>query len=269
MTQATTVAARGEVETTHNLVTFSVSLNETASNVPSAKAKLKKHVDALQAALDDMKKRLDLDFVKHSIRASSNVQEQYEWNRKTNENEFKGYLASYSYQFQIDDLDQVSAVYDTLTSQEEVTVQAPYFGLKEKTRDKLNAKALKVAHEKVTARFESECEILGLNPADFEIASWEVTYSDSQRSSRVAKSARAASARMLGGAPAAAAYAAAPIEGAANGGDDAIELVVGQAVVSANLEVGFARKADTTRTVKAEVVGAKGVRVSNGESATA
>lgn len=253
MTQATTVAARGEAETAHNLVQFNLSLSATASTVPSAKAKLKLKVDGLQAAVEQMQKDLSLKFVKNSVRASSNVQEQYQWNDKTRQQDFTGYLASYSFSFQIDDLEHTSKVYDTLTSQEEVTVSAPSFLLKDATRQKVNAKALKHAKAKVTERFESECEILGLRADDFEIVSWEVTYSDGSRSSRVGHATRAS---MAGGARALAAAAPVAVAYAADdAGSDAIEIVVGQAVVTVNLEVGFARRANShPQTVKAEVV---------------
>src|SRR5574339_1021067 len=116
--QATTVAAQGEAETKYNLAGFSVSLSSTASSVPLAKKKLKTQVDELQSALDAMRQKLGIEFVKNSVRANSSVQEKYEWIKNTNV--FQGYEASYSYYFQIDDLDKVSEVYDTLTSLKEV-----------------------------------------------------------------------------------------------------------------------------------------------------
>jgi hypothetical protein len=89
-----------------------------------------------------------------------------------------------------------------------------------------------------------ECEILGLNPAEFEIASWEATYSDSQRSDRVAKGTRlAAMSSRGGGAPVASAYSADSIESAAAPEEPAIGFTVGLASVTANLEVGYIRKA--------------------------
>lgn len=236
--QATTVAAQGTAETPYNLAGFNISLHADGSTVPMAKLKLKKQVDALMEALTAMKKDLSLEFVKNSIRSSSHVQEKWEWLK--NKNEFRGYDASYSYHFQVSDLDQVSKIYDILTSLQEVRVQSPYYALK--NADKLNKKALKHAFEKVTERFESECKILGLNPSDFEIASWEVSYSDSRRSDRVANAARRAAA-----APAAMAVAAAAsLESASGGGaedSEPLELVTGLASVTVNLEVGYARRA--------------------------
>ena len=253
--QATTVAAQGEAETKYNLAGFSVSLHATASSVPTAKKKLKTQVDELQAALDAMRTKLGIEFVKNSVRSSSSVQEKYEWIK--NKNEFQGYDAHYSYYFQIDDLDKISEVYDALTSLKEVRAQSPSFAITPKTRYRLEKKALKDAFEKVSDRFETECKILGLNAADFEIANWEVTYADSQRSDRVAKGTRRMAARNAANSgdlemAVAAVAVAAPAGGGAPEDDEPLELVVGLATVHANLEVGFARKA--AEPIKATVV---------------
>jgi hypothetical protein len=117
----------------------------------------------------------------------------------------------------------------------------PAFSLK--NHDRLNKRALKAAQKKVVERFAMECEILGLNPAEFEIASWEATYSDSQRSDRVAKGTRLAAMSARGGGAVAQSYSADSIESAAAPEEPAIGFTVGLASVTANLEVGYIRKA--------------------------
>ncbi len=242
--QATTVAAQGEAKSDFNLAGFSVTLDATRDDVPAAKADLKKKVDALVESLEAMKTKLDLKFVKNSVRASSNVQQQWEWElvKGKQQQVMKGYQATYSYSFQIDDLDKVSKVYDTLTSLPEVRVSSPYYSLK--NQEKLNKKALKDAFQKVSDRFADECNVLGLNPADFEIVTWETSYSDSRRSDRVAAGMKA---RRATASVALAMRADDSIESAAFGSagdeDSELELVAGQAQVTVNLEVGFARKA--------------------------
>lgn len=259
--QATTVAARGEAETDYNLAGFSVALTALSSSVPLAKAKLKTKVDELNKAITDMKAKLGLEFVKGSVRGSSNVTEKHEWVK--NVQEFKGYEASYIYSFQIDKMDKISEVYDVLTSLSQAQVYAPTFGLK--NRDKINKKALKHAFEKVSERFVTECKILGLDPTDFEIASWEASYSDSARSSRVGSNMRAMSASggaRGGSAPAAQSYSATSINIIDD--DQSIDLIVGLASVTVNLEVGYARKA--SQTLKATLVkeaGAKPMKKEN------
>jgi uncharacterized protein YggE len=255
--QATTVAAQGTAETDFNFATFSVALSAEGKTAPEAKTNLKKQVDDLTQALEAMKTNLTLKFVKDSVNTSTNVQERWIYNNKKGENEFEGFTASYRYSFQIDDLDKVSEVYDVLSSLEEVTTSSPSFSIKTATRDRVNKKALKDAFRKVQERFETECSVLGLNAADFEIASWEATYSDSQRSDRVS-----ATTRRVGMARAAAysaddALESAPIAAAAPAGggraeSEPLEIVVGKAKVYANLEVGYAKR--VTQALNAEVV---------------
>lgn len=259
--QATTVAARGEAETDYNLAGFSVALTALSSTVPAAKAKLKIKVDELSKAMADMKTKLGLEFVKNSVRAISNVTEKHEWVK--NVNEFKGYEASYNFSFQIDKMDKISEVYDTLTSLTHAKIFAPTFSLK--NRDKINKKALKHAFEKVAERFETECKILGLEPTEFEIASWEASYSDSARSSRVGSNMRAAQsfgvARVMAAGPTNYSSESVNID---TGDEDSIDLIVGLASVTVNLEVGYARKA--LQTLKATLVkeaGAKPMKKEN------
>lgn len=240
--QATTVAAQGTAETKFNLVTFSVHLSEEATTVPNAKNKLALAVNGLNEALEAVKKELGLEFVKNSVRTSSSTQERYEYVGKNNKRELQGYTMSYSLAFSIDDLEKVSKVYDALTSIPKVSVMQPAFSLK--NRDRLNKRALKAAQKKVEERFAMECEILGLTPAEFEIASWETSYSDSQRSDRVAKGNRVAAMRASGGS--AQNYSASfddaeSIESAAQ--EPSIGFTVGLASVTVNLEVGYIRKA--------------------------
>jgi uncharacterized protein YggE len=244
--QATTVAAQGTAETKFNLVTFHVSLSEDGDTVPAAKALLTKAVDGLNEAVESLKQTLGVEFVKNSLRTSSSTQEKWEYNRKTQENENKGFQMTYSMSFDVDDLEQVSRIYDALTSIPKINVTQPAFALKAKNREKLNAKALQLSWKKVADRFAMECETLGLTASDFEVVNWEATYSDSRRSDRVAKGVRAFAA----GAPAAARGGASmesadePIEGSAMG-EPVIGFTVGLASVTANLEVGYARKTVT------------------------
>lgn len=236
---ATTVAAQGTAETKFDRVTFSVSLSEEADTVPEAKAQLGKAIEALNEAVEAVKKNQNLEFVKNSVRTSSNTQENWEWiGKNNNKRELRGYTMSYVLSFDVDDLDVVSRVYDALTSIPRISVRQPAFWLKNK--DRLNKKALKQAQKKVEERFAMECEILGLQPDQFEVASWETNYSDSQRSDRVAKGVRAFAA----GAPVG---AAASLEGASYDAEmaeaePAIGFTVGLASVTVNLEVGYIRK---------------------------
>lgn len=255
MTQATTVAAQGTAETDYDLAHFSVALTAENKTAPSAKADLKKQVDALIAALDAMKAKLSLEFVKNSVNTHTSVQEKWVYNPKKSENEFAGFTAHYRYNFQISELNLVSEVYDVLSSLEEATTASPSFSIKQSTRDKVNKKALKAAFKKVQDRIETECGVLGLNVADFEIASWEATYSDSQRSDRVAAATRkSAGARVMSAMTYSADVDLESVGSSRGEGSEPLEIVVGKAQVTANLEVGYAKLPPQTAVLKATVV---------------
>lgn len=253
--QATTVAARGLAEAPYTIANFSLSLSAKAKTVPSAKEKLKTQIEDLNTAISDMKIELGVDFVKNSVRTASSVREDYEY--RANKHELVGYEVTYNYSFQTADLDKVNEIFDILTSLEKVRVANPHFGLKPSQRERLSKKALKNAFAKAQERFESECEILGLNASDFEVSNWEVTYHDSQRGERVARgmAARHYGNAVYEGAPIAAAFAA------GGGGGGEIDLVSGLAEVVVNLEVGYAKK--STQSVQAKVV-KEAKKVSNG-----
>jgi uncharacterized protein YggE len=256
MNISTTVAAKGQAEAPHNLAHFHLVLKDEGATVPSAKARLKKQVETLNIALSDMKVEIGLKFVKNSFRTNSNVQQKWEYNQKTRENDFRGFEASYTVSFTIDDLDKVSEIYDALTNLDKVQVSHPWFSLK--TLDRLNKKALKRAFDNVQLRFEEECTVMGLTASDFEVGTWEVNYSDSQRSESVGANARRSA--MGGGRPAAVAAmamggeiesASGPL-GDADGEDTLLEINPGNATVTVNLEVGYIRRAAVP--VKASVV---------------
>lgn len=232
--QVTTVAAQGEAETEYDLVQFSVSLKSLEKTVPQAKGKLKKQVDTLVALVEDLQKSLEIKIVKGSLRSNTQVGEKREWEH--NSQVFKGYEATYSMTFRLDDLSKISQIFDILTSLREAQVSPPQLMLKE--RETVNKAALAVAFQKVVSRFANECAVLGLNPSDFEIAAYEASYSDSQRSDRVgAMASRAARSAHLESMPVAASLMHDADE------SDVIEIVAGLAKVTVNLEVAYARRA--------------------------
>lgn len=243
--QATTVAARGLAEDKYTVANFHLSLSDKGATVPAAKDKLKKQIESLNTTLASLRTKLDFKFIDNSVRSSSQMQEDYEYDRKNNENKFIGHIATYNYSFQIDNLDVVNALYDALTSLNKVTVGSPSFGLKPAQRERLNKKALKNAFAKAKDRFEAECKVLNLVASEFEIANWEVTYGDSQRSNRVAGGLRAHAMSARVASNSMALVSASPMGGGGDGDGDAdgsLDLVAGLAEVVVNLEVGYARK---------------------------
>lgn len=253
--EATTVAAQGVAEDSFDHAIFNLSLSGLSTSPTQAKQLLANSIAELNSAIDQMKSDLNLEFVKNSVQTNSSVAPKHEW--VNNVQEFVGHQMSYSLSFEIDNLDLVNQVYDTLTSLETVSgdvrisVGGVGFNITPKTRERLNKKALKKAFQNVQDRFDAECVVLGLDSTLFEIATWETSYSDSRRSNRVSD-------RLVGGSgrPAAAPMARAlsannaQIEASAafgSAGDDVpmIEITVGLASVTVNLEVAYQRKPQT------------------------
>jgi acyl-coenzyme A thioesterase PaaI-like protein len=275
--EATTVAAQGSAEASYDHAGFNLTLLGLSTTPTSAKRLLADAIAELNSTLDNLKTNLSFDFVKNSLQTNSGVQPKHEWETQgtSNVQVFRGYEVYYNMYFEIDNLDLVSKVYDALTSLDsvggsvKVNVSSPSFSITPRTRERLNKKALKKAWEKVEERFETECDVLALDPAALEVATWEVSYSDSRRSNRVSNRLGGAVAAAAPMRAAAMAFSAASedVESSALGGGDApiIEIQIGQATVTVNLEVGFARKADA-KTIKAQVV-SKGNHTATAQSA--
>lgn len=264
--EATTVAAQGIAEAPFEHAGFNLSLSGMSTSPTNAKRLLADAIVELNQTLDGLKTTLSFDFVKNSLQTNSNVQPYHEWDG--HKQVFRGYQVSYGMFFEISDLDLVSKVYDALTSlvsvgdDVRVSVGTPSFSITPRTRERLNKKALKKAWQNVEERFETECDVLALDPGAFEVATWETSYSDSRRSDRV--SSRLGGTRaMAASAPAMSlgAIESASFADASGGGAPVIEIQVGQATVTVNLEVGFARRADA-KTIKATVV-SKGSRATS------
>jgi uncharacterized protein YggE len=222
----TSVSAKGSAETDYDLASFTLSLRSEEASVPEAKASLKLKIDALNAALDASVLKNNVVLVANSKKTSFSVAENRVW--VNSEPKLLGHLATFSLTFRTSTLDKVSDLYDDLTTLEDVTVNSPFFLLKDK--DKLNKKALKDAFKKVTRRFAEECEVLGLEVDDFDIAAYEVEYHDTVRSSNTRLSMASMAHRGL------------ESVGSSAQDSDPIKIESGKAEVSVNLEVAFKRK---------------------------
>ena len=134
-----------------------------------------------------------------------------------------GYKALYTLHLETEQTDQVSEIQDILTSLDGVAASSPQFILQDANRQQLQQDAVKNAFNLVGQRFAYECSILGLNPADFEIAEWEAHYHDPTNDSFPAA--------FLGAATGMSRSAGSPIS-----------IDTGSAIVQMNLRVGYRRK---------------------------
>lgn len=174
----TTVVASGDAEASHDLATFNLTLIAEDSLVPAVKLRIKTKIDDLDQALKTILETHQVKIVKDSLRTQISIQPKFNWD----DNGMRipdGFQATYSLSFQTDSMDKMNLIYEELTSLHEVSVNSPFFALK--NAERLNKKALKNAWKKVSERFLEECSILNLDPLHYEVASWEAVYADSPR----------------------------------------------------------------------------------------
>jgi uncharacterized protein YggE len=219
----TTVSARGEAEIDFNLARFSISLQADGENGFSANEKLKGQVELLNKTLEEVIANHEMKVVKNSVYSNTSVAPFYKYNDVTKVNDVSGYRAVYSRSFQTDSMDKINIVYDKLAAManDQMRVNSPTFHLR--SFEKLNKKALRDAWKKVMSRFEDECKIFELEASNYQLGSWEVNYSDSNRGSVRPMMAMA-------------------VVEAPSRGSEPIEISLGKAKVIVNLSATFQSK---------------------------
>lgn len=173
--QVTSISARGTVVTDFDTATFALSFNEFAPKAREAKLKLKKGVEKITKALDELKGR-GLEFLKNNYRSNIAVQPNYVYDRNTNQNKMEGQKATYTVTFQTPTLEMVNEVYDVLSELDvnEYTVNSPSFSVRDE--GVLKQQALEDAWRIAQVLFNNQCKVLGFDPTKFSVNSWQVNY---------------------------------------------------------------------------------------------
>lgn len=170
----TSANAEGVAVADFDMARFSATTSAVGSTGKEAKDSLKKTVDKMVSLYDSLK----AEGVAENLRTNVSVQPKHEYNRN-GEPKLVGYEAKYSMVFHTPDLDKVSKIHDSLTNINGVQANEPTFDVKNKSS--LSKEAFKVAFDKCQDRFASECAVLGKDPNDFEVGSWNVHYSEDDR----------------------------------------------------------------------------------------
>lgn len=221
----TNINARGFVVADFDLATFSLSFNEFAPKAREAKSKLKKGVEKITAAIEDLKKR-GLEILVTHYRSNVQVQPHYVYDRNTGEQRMQGQKATYSVTFQTPTLEMCNEAYDVLSELDvnEFTVNSPTYSVRKEAD--LKQQALEDAWKVAQTLFANQCKVLGQDPKNFSVATWNVNYGGDHHG--FAKGRNFMNSTMALG-------------GAAPEGDDAIELNAGRAVVDVVLTVSYTR----------------------------
>lgn len=222
----TTINARGYVVADFDTATFSLSFNEFAPKAREAKLKLKKGVEKITAAIEDLKKR-GLEILVTHYRSNVQVQPHYVYDRTTGEHRMQGQKATYSVTFQTPTLEMCNEAYDILSELDvnEFTVNSPSYSVRAEAT--LKQQALEDAWKTAQVLFANQCKVLGQDPNNFSVLTWNVNYGgqDHHGFAKGRNFTNGTVALAGGGAPE----------------EDAIELNAGRAVVDVILTVAYAR----------------------------
>lgn len=224
----TNINARGFVVADFDTATFSLSFNEFAPKAREAKTKLKKGVEKITAAIEDLKKR-GLEILVTHYRSNVQVQPHYVYDRNTGENHMKGQKATYSVTFQTPTLEMVNEAYDVLSELDvnEFTVNSPTYSVRKEAD--LKQQALEDAWKVAQTLFANQCKVLGQDPKNFSVLTWNVNYGgqDHHGFAKGRNFMNGTVASMAGG--------------SASYDDEAIDLHTGRAVIDVVLTVAYTR----------------------------
>lgn len=169
----TSISARGFVVADYDTANFNLTFHEYAPKSRDAKAKLKKGVEQVTAALEALKKR-GLVVLGSTYRTNVSVAPHFVY--RGNAHRLEGQKATYTVTFQTPTLEMVSETYDSLSGIEanELTVQSPTFQVRKEAD--LKQEALDDAWKVAQKLFSNQCGTLGVDSAKYSVTSWTVQY---------------------------------------------------------------------------------------------
>lgn len=225
MSNVTTISARGFVTAEYDTASFAMTFSEVAPKAKAAKAKLKKGVEQVTSTLETLKKS-GLVMLASTYRTSVTVAPNWVYNDKTRRNDLEGQKATYTVSFQTQTLEMVNDVYDALSELDlnELNLGAPTHSVRAEAE--LKQQALEDAWRVAQVLFANQCKVLGLNPSNYTVNSWQVDYSG-QTYGKFRNSTNAVAMSAGGGFSA--------------DEDDAIEINAGRARVEVTLTVNYSR----------------------------
>lgn len=221
----TSIVAGGFVVAEYDTAHFSLSFNEYAPKAKAAKAKLKKGVERVNAALADLKER-GLVMVTGTYLTGPTVTPNDVYDRVKQVNVRDGQRATYNVSFQTQNMELVNEIYDELSDLDlnEINVPSPTYSVKAIAA--LKQQALEDAWRVAQVLFANQCSVLGLDVNNFNVATWQVNYSGQEYGGKFRNSTVALNANFGGG----------------GDDDDAIAINAGKAKVQVNLTVNYTRK---------------------------
>lgn len=219
MSQSTVeITGTGTADAKFTKVTYAVRVAQNGRTGPEAKERARPIIENVLKVLKEHADQAGID--PESIKSLLSVEEVSSYDHNTRENVFGGYRASYSLTFSGSNVDEASKLHDALTSIDDARASSPAFEIG--SNDELLLHATTRAFAAANSRFRMECEVLGLDPDDYEIRTWSTGHDHGTRAKSLGLEAAVAMDAPM----------AAPIE-----------IRAGKAVRSVTLTVSYARKA--------------------------
>ena len=169
---ATVVSGTGVALVPYDIVNFICEVQGTASSGPIAKALINDSVKELTDYYDILRSGGQT----RNKRSSTSVKPFRQYNQRTEDNEFGGYVALYTLEFSTLDVSAVSSIHDHLTSIDGVSAESPSFTFLDPESHR--RRALEAAWELVQERFEHQCTVLCRPRDNFRGESWTVDFRD-------------------------------------------------------------------------------------------
>lgn len=168
----TVVSGTGVALVPYDVINFTCTVADIGSSGPIAKELIKDAVKLLTDYYDVLRR----EGKTRNKRSSMSVKPSHKYNQRTEENEFKGYEATYTLEFSTLDVAAVSKIHDQLTSIDGVAAKSPSFTFLDPEAHR--RKALEAAWELVQERFEHQCVVLESPRDKFRGESWKVNFND-------------------------------------------------------------------------------------------
>lgn len=161
------VTAKGAAQTSFVSASFRAKVTTQADTGPAAKDQAKGRIQAILETINRFADSAKVE--KDRLRTTFSVDAVRDYQRN---NEFKGYQAVYSVNFEVNNVAQATALHDALTSIQGVESPTPVYNVNKS--HEFAAQAFANAIQNAATTFAGQCKALGLNPSDYEVTSWTV-----------------------------------------------------------------------------------------------
>jgi len=169
----TSINTQGVAIADFDLVNFTATVRETGETKDLVKKSLSETVNKLDAVLAELESS-GVTIDRERLTRKNSISTDYKQVKKNWV--ASGYVATHTLCFQSSSVDEVSVIFDKLSSIEKVVVGSPEFKIRDLTA--LHAAGREDAFAKAMALFNAECKTVGRDPASLKLLSFNFHYND-------------------------------------------------------------------------------------------